>query len=279
MKYAYFGHHKAASQWFTSIIQSVCIELSISYKYMAIEQDRIGTDLSQFDFIADVNASYSRYKDIDDYQGIHVIRDPRDIIVSGYFSHKYSHPTNRWNELVKYREILNTCDVNEGLIHEIEFSKQFLSDIADWKYDKENILELKYEEVTTNQFDSWLAIFIHLGLIRGTSSVKKDRVLAHLFIALNAVARKIGIGCLSVGESVKRLVIMDAVFNNQFKFKSASSVASEGKALSHYRKGLAGDWRNYFTRKHAERFVSVYGDLLVRLGYENDSDWIQDLPQ
>lgn len=42
----------------------------------------------------------------------------------------------------------------------------------------------------------------------------------------------------------------------------------------HIRKGVAGDWRNCFSREAAELFNELAGDTLVRLGYEADADWV-----
>lgn len=40
-----------------------------------------------------------------------------------------------------------------------------------------------------------------------------------------------------------------------------------------YRKGQSGDWKPYFTPKVKQWFLEATGDLLVRLGYEIDSNW------
>jgi hypothetical protein len=47
---------------------------------------------------------------------------------------------------------------------------------------------------------------------------------------------------------------------------------------SFVRKGIAGDWRNHFTRETAELFDRLAGDTLVRLGYEPDRSWIEACP-
>ena len=39
------------------------------------------------------------------------------------------------------------------------------------------------------------------------------------------------------------------------------------------RKGVAGDWKNYFTPPVKEAFKRHYGSLLVDAGYESDLDW------
>lgn len=40
-----------------------------------------------------------------------------------------------------------------------------------------------------------------------------------------------------------------------------------------FRKGLIGDWRNHFAPEHKAAFKRVAGRLLIELGYEKDSDW------
>ncbi|HEV2392051.1 MAG TPA: sulfotransferase domain-containing protein [Verrucomicrobiae bacterium] len=46
---------------------------------------------------------------------------------------------------------------------------------------------------------------------------------------------------------------------------------------SHYRKGTAGDWRNHFTPRVAERFEQLYNDVLLLAGYEQQPGWSQQL--
>ena len=40
-----------------------------------------------------------------------------------------------------------------------------------------------------------------------------------------------------------------------------------------FRKGKIGGWRDSFTGHHKQLFKKTTGDLLLRLGYEGDSDW------
>lgn len=40
-----------------------------------------------------------------------------------------------------------------------------------------------------------------------------------------------------------------------------------------YRTGKTGAWREYFTDEHKKLFKDVAGDLLVRLGYEDNNNW------
>ncbi len=40
-----------------------------------------------------------------------------------------------------------------------------------------------------------------------------------------------------------------------------------------FRSGKTGEWRKHFTPEHKRVFKEVAGDLLIKLGYEQDSDW------
>ncbi len=40
-----------------------------------------------------------------------------------------------------------------------------------------------------------------------------------------------------------------------------------------FRSGKTGEWKKHFTEEHKKIFKNVAGDLLVRLGYEQNNDW------
>jgi hypothetical protein len=40
-----------------------------------------------------------------------------------------------------------------------------------------------------------------------------------------------------------------------------------------FRSGKTGEWKEYFTNEHKKLFKDVAGDLLVRLGYEENNNW------
>jgi hypothetical protein len=40
-----------------------------------------------------------------------------------------------------------------------------------------------------------------------------------------------------------------------------------------FRKGQPGAWKESFTPENAKNFKRIAGDLLVRLGYEQDDNW------
>jgi hypothetical protein len=52
--------------------------------------------------------------------------------------------------------------------------------------------------------------------------------------------------------------------------KAATDMFGEGHS---FRKGQIGGWREIFKEEHKARFKELAGDLLIELGYEQDSAW------
>jgi hypothetical protein len=57
------------------------------------------------------------------------------------------------------------------------------------------------------------------------------------------------------------------------KDKMKKSLDKAFKYNTFVRKGIIGDWRNYFNEDHKESFKKCAGDVLIRLGYEHDKSW------
>ena len=100
---AYFGHHKCGTIWIASIFHAVCDIVGLKKKH-AHNPQQFGYDISAsreqegFNALSYTNANYD-YVEGQNLIGFHVVRDPRDIIVSGYFSHLWSHPDDTWPAL------------------------------------------------------------------------------------------------------------------------------------------------------------------------------------
>ncbi len=71
-----------------------------------------------------------------------------------------------------------------------------------------------------------------------------------------------------VDEEHLKSVIHRFSFENQTKRKKG-----EENTKSFLRKGVRGDWKNYFGEKEKEEFKKYSQDLLVRLGYEHTNEW------
>jgi hypothetical protein len=277
---AYFGHHKCGTRWLYSIVRHVCAETGLR----AVEVHNaaaLATDLGAFaraeraGFVAYTNAEWARVATLGAFRGFHVIRDPRDVVVSAYFSHRYSHPTREFPGLEEHRAALERLSEEEGLLAEIRYSAWTLGCMAGWPYSHPDVLELRMEDLVANPYARLLEAFRFLGLVDeapfGVSS-RLRHVLAAAGRALSA--RTSGrIPPLFPLARVPAERLLGVVLENDFTRKSGGRKPGQEDVRSHYRKGVPGDWRNHFRPAHVVAFKEAYGELLVSLGYEKDLDW------
>jgi hypothetical protein len=180
-----------------------------------------------------------------EFRGTHMVRDPRDMIVSGYFYHLWT--TEDWAQEpraelggLSYREHLNQLDVGDGLTAEIERAVApggNIDEMLRWDYHSKEFLELRYEDFIADEQSEFARLFRHYGFTEDA-------------IALG-VAR---------GE--------------RYNFKNISRRnLGEVAPGQHLRSGRPGSWREHFGPQHREAFKALTGDLLVALGYEENQGW------
>jgi hypothetical protein len=207
----------------------------------------------QVDFLIHANANIEHITELRGrLRGFHVIRDPRDIAVSAYFSHLHSHTTDDFPRLVAHREKLGSATKDDGLLLELEFRREQYRMMSAWDYGMPNVLELKMEDAILEPQSTFERVFAFLGLLDGHPGSWPGR---------NCLPK------LSAGQ------VADIVRRNDFAHKSGGRKPGEEDVHSHYRKGVPGDWRNHFTVRHKDFFKRNYNDVLVKLGYERDDNW------
>lgn len=67
-------------------------------------------------------------------------------------------------------------------------------------------------------------------------------------------------------------LISDLLERSSFRFYAGRERGQEDRKRF-YRKGVAGDWKNHFSADDKAVFKEIGGDMLVRLGYEQNLDW------
>jgi hypothetical protein len=98
--------------------------------------------------------SFYNFPDLDKFKTLLVLRDPRDVLTSYYFSTLYNHPLGR-KEVFEEREKHANATIDEFVLEKApEFKKKY-QDYCQHLLGKENVLLLKYEEMIT-EFGSWL---------------------------------------------------------------------------------------------------------------------------
>jgi hypothetical protein len=271
---AFFGHHKCATSWIKAIVAEICNDLSL--KFVDVHHpEMFGFDLGGFvaekeiDFLSYSNAEIQYVKNLSNFLGFHMIRDPRDIVVSAYFSHCYSHPTDNWDALSEYREKLRRVTLDEGLFLEMQFCRQEFEALYNWDYSQRNVLEIKMEDMIASPYETMFQALHHLEIVEENLSLK--RKLSYL---LSIAADKINTkskGLVPFRIPRNKLpvdVFLGYVFQNRYSKMSSGRKQGDEDVTSHFRKGVAGDWVNYFNDEHRHYFEQNYGDLVTKLGYE-----------
>jgi len=285
--FVYFGHHKCASGWTTNIFRELCFHMGRTFSVVHVPSDFDGGSLhthlrrNEVDFLAYTNANVEHTADLPLHRGFHVVRDPRDILVSAYFSHRNTHGTQSWPELREHRKVLRSVSKEEGLFREMAFSASFFEDMHTWDYDQEHVLELHMEDLTARPVEGFQQIARFLGLLdESAPSPAFTRTLRLRMNRLNVKGRRFMPGSLPLFPVPRRPVdsIPAATIGRiieRFRFSKLAGGRQRGEEnkQSHYRKGQPGDWKNHFTDEHVRAFKERYNDLLLKLGYESDSDW------
>ncbi|MEP1145148.1 MAG: FkbM family methyltransferase [Henriciella sp.] len=210
---AFFGHHKCGSRFFREEVFKRIAETRnaeiIRYKvenppyhYSQLDELDLGNiDLSVLDdgeqkVVLFANGSPRSIAAMDvykkDWRGIRVIRDPRQVLVSGYFHHKGDHPAAPnwvWDQLVEDKPILQSLSEEDGILHELEsISKQVIEEHILADFSDERVLTIKLEEFSEapKEHLAKIADFLRLADLQGmnlerTFAYKESRPWQNVF--------------------------------------------------------------------------------------------------
>lgn len=167
---------------------------------------------------------------------IFVYRDPRDMIISHVFYATQMHPGHGMHKY--YTQVLRTMEERiQAAIQGVEEPGAELSSVR-----------LKYES-----YLGWLDQPAVLSLRFEDLILNREQALNRLLDYLEERGFK---PVLPRPQAIQAL--MQAI---------------APKKSGTFRKGQPGNWREYFTAANKEQFKQVAGDLLLRLGYEQDENW------
>ena len=226
------AHHKVGTVWFKNVLGRVAALYGLSFQVSRVQPafPRIGIVL--------VNGSRIDLDSLPPFRGSHIVRDPRDVAVSGYFYHRRCQeswvlaPDDRYGGR-SYQQYLQSVDEETGLAEEIvSHTSRVCATMAGWDYTRPDILELRYEEFIADEAAHWLRLYRHYGF-RERPAGRAARLACNFSISSEAYRQR----------------------------------------RAHVRSGKAGDWRSHFTSHHRDLFMEHCGDILVRLGYERDDRW------
>ncbi|MCX6033080.1 MAG: sulfotransferase domain-containing protein [Chloroflexi bacterium] len=259
----YFGHHKCASRYIMTVFGH-------STRLLGLTRGR-PDQAADVCLVWNANAEVLRaVQTAGPYRGFHVIRDPRDIVVSGYFSHLYSHPISQdGDKFSRWRNRLaETNTIEEGLLLELDFEGENFNNIASWNYADPNVYETRFEQLIVDPSATFMEIFEFLGI-----QISRTHWLLTSGVAAEMAVRLLGKRPLRRRTFLPYALFASILWRNSFERKTRGRHQGVEDIKHHYRKGVAGDWRNYFTLRVKGAFKERYGGLLCQLGYEDNLDW------
>ena len=186
-----FSHHKCGTKLLEKIFKKISIDFGL--KYISIYGSKT------IDYDADIifffHSQIENIKLPKKFRGIHIIRDPRDVIISGYLYHKrtnedwcinenfnFDNPirypiipysqeyrSENWKKEYllnlnnkSYQANLNEKKQTEGIIFEIKnYGSWTIEDMMKWNYKHPNIKEIKFEVIMKSYNDIFYEIFEH----------------------------------------------------------------------------------------------------------------------
>jgi hypothetical protein len=229
-------HWKAGSQWIHRIFHALVYDRLVLPRW---DQSQFLRDPIQsgkvYPTVYVTKEQFDAVSKPPDHRRFVIIRDLRDTLVSLYFSMKTSHDIPN-DYAAGLREALQLRGPEEGMLFTMDNLLPLSAAIQEsWLKAREPLV--RYEELLRDD----LHILRHVLLEKCELSVAIDR-------------------------------LRQAVHANRFEALTGRLRGQEDRA-AHERKGIAGDWRNYFTPKIKSVFKDRFGHLLCMSGYEKDLEW------
>lgn len=226
-------HHKTGSKWMRSLFDGFCS--AVGERMHAGRQEDLPADARVW------FEDHSRFA-LDrlgrPFRGLHVVRDPRDVLISGARYHaRADEPwllVRRWRfRGLTYREaIRRRKSFADAVLFEMDHAGgETIRDMLAWNRTHPDFLEVRYEDLVE---DDDLALF--------------RRILRFL------------------GFAAAELPILEPIVRERSLF------GGRVHDPAHVSDGRAGQWREVFDDRLHRAFADRFGDALGRLGYGSQGD-------
>ncbi len=234
----YAGHHKCASQWMMQVLRSVAGQHG--RRVVVADWRRPPTRRAFRDGHVVLLQDYEPglLGQARPVRGVHLVRDPRDVLVSLLHSHRDSHAARdpRAWEILRDRLVLRSMSMSEGLVWLMDNSTYFgrvMDAMSGWDYHQPDFMELRYEEfVVRASPDGLTQLADHLGLALSTREA---------------------------GDVLAR-----------YSFDRLPTAGMGRTGSGHYRSGGAATWRDVFDDDLVDQFQDRFGNRAAALGYPPD---------
>ena len=246
-------HHKTGTVWMRRVLHAIMAdqEIPIVQCYRPQGMAKLRQQGPQFVVNWASTFPFLMYE-LETARFFHVIRDPRDVLVSGMRFHriaplgneKFLQEPRPGTDGRSYQAHLNHLPNDEArLIFEMENKHdETVKEMLRWPYGHPRTFDVKYEE-----------------LIEDTE--------CRLFrTALEGFA----IEGLDIDRAVR-------TYWEQSLFGGLSEQTMDARQRKHVAKGSGGQWRTELPPSVARLYADRYGPALKRLGYAEDDSWLDEI--
>lgn len=179
---------------------------------------------------------------------VYLVRDGRDVLTSGVF---------HWFNKQANNSTLSDFEVERRKVfleNENSTLKRFFQDKEIEQWANEWLQPLKTIKKAKENHD--VKVVFYEAMLANPRKVVES---VFEFLSIKISAAKLD-KCIEAGS---------------FNKMSQGRNRGEAKQDAHVRKGVSGDWKNYFTLEDCLLFNKIAGDYLVEFGYEENTKWIE----
>ncbi len=236
-------HHKTGTVWMATVFKAIAEDLGATYVDYWAERENLAEALKPPFVLFNYDSDFRGHSDLldrDDVRILHLIRDPRDVLISAMHYHCKSgetwlhEPVPGYDNITYQRRLNAFAARHEQYVFEMENSTfSTLRDMQQWRYGRTNCFEARYEKMRLDtEMKYWSGIMDFLGFDAAEQQVCRRR------------------------------------------FWQYSLFGNLGRGHKHVRSGDVAQWKREFTPTLAAAFRWKFPRLLQSLGYEPDDRWV-----
>ncbi|WP_448604921.1 sulfotransferase domain-containing protein [Thermoleptolyngbya sp.] len=276
--------HKAASMFLHRLTRQIAMKLDMEYfsinnktaGYREVKElswnGFIQKSLSQaekracFGPIRSYEAMPSIPEGIEDYSIILHLRDPRDVLVSSFFSNAFSHPVNPaiFNPGEAARQEWIERGIDAFVIGQSPSVVDRYNYLIDNLLGRENVLFLKYEEMVLN-YQEWLAKFLSVFIAPEPDAPTKTQQSGLLTLLEKLPVFQ----SLLQREARSPVPTFSTLYQALFEAHKADFQVEDEDIYRHKRQVLPGDHTRKLQSETIADLNEKFAEILNKLGYES----------
>jgi hypothetical protein len=242
-------HHKTGTVWMDGVFKAIARDVGARYVDFRAHYAHLDDALQEPFILLNYDSNFRDFAHLltrDDVRVLHVVRDPRDVLISAMHYHRKSaeswlhEPIPGYDDATYQRALKALPTKFDQYVFEMEHSTaSTLKDVQSWQYGRPNCFEARYEDLRQDaDLSHWRRIAAFLGFDEDEQ------------------------------QSCCRRFWQNSLFGGLPRLGNR-----------HVRSGGVAQWKREFTRDLGYAFLERFPDTLQTLGYEMNNSWVLKLQQ